>query len=136
MKKLIDQVPEDDALPLTEMTNEMTNVLQKIAHELERIADAVEKSEREVVSETTPSLLGDQASRDLATNFAEVLVETNDTHIALADGRVVEADLVAALDRYDAVWPGATLPQARPAVVHAIIAAYEKGKPNGIRRTK
>lgn len=46
----------------------------------------------------------------------------NDT-IHLADGRSVPASAVAALDELEHRWPGATLPQARPAIVAAVMAA-------------
>lgn len=41
--------------------------------------------------------------------------------VELADGRTVPAGAVHALDELDARWPGATLPQARPAVAAAVI---------------
>jgi hypothetical protein len=41
----------------------------------------------------------------------------------LADSRSVPAAAVAALDELEQRWPGATLPQARPAIAAAVIAA-------------
>lgn len=43
--------------------------------------------------------------------------------IELADGRGVPASAVAALDRIEGRWPGATLQQARPAIAAAVIDA-------------
>lgn len=43
--------------------------------------------------------------------------------IDLADGRSVPTAAVAALDELERSWPGATLPQARPAIVAAVMAA-------------
>lgn len=48
--------------------------------------------------------------------------------IALADGRTAPIECVNALAGLDGEWPGATLPQARAAVVCAVIEAYEKLK--------
>lgn len=47
----------------------------------------------------------------------------NDDTIELADGTSVPAKAVAALTELDRRWPGATLPQARPAIVAAVMAA-------------
>lgn len=43
--------------------------------------------------------------------------------IDLADGRSVPTAAVAELDELERAWPGATLPQARPAIVAAVMAA-------------
>ena len=43
--------------------------------------------------------------------------------IVLADGRSVPKNAVDSLAELDRSWPGATLPQARPAIVAAVIAA-------------
>ena len=43
--------------------------------------------------------------------------------IELADGTKVPARAVAALHELEDRWPGATLPQARPAIVAAVIKA-------------
>ena len=42
--------------------------------------------------------------------------------IELADGRRVPQSAVAALEQLDQEWPGATLPQARPAIAAAILS--------------
>lgn len=49
----------------------------------------------------------------------------DDNTIDLADGRSVPASAVAALDELERRWPGATLPQARPAIVAAVRAALD-----------
>lgn len=49
----------------------------------------------------------------------------NDT-IDLANGQSVPASAVAALDELERRWPGATLQQARPAIVAAVIAALDQ----------
>jgi hypothetical protein len=47
--------------------------------------------------------------------------------IELPDGRSVPAAAVAALDELEKSWPGATLPQARAAIVAAVIDAIVQG---------
>ncbi len=47
----------------------------------------------------------------------------------LADGREVPLSAVEALAELDDRWPGATLPQARPAIVAAVLAAVRRGGP-------
>jgi hypothetical protein len=49
----------------------------------------------------------------------------SDETIELADGRTVPAAAVGALDELERAWPGATLPQARPAIVAAVLAAVQ-----------
>lgn len=48
----------------------------------------------------------------------------NDT-IYLANGTSVPAKAVAALGELERIWPGATLQQARPAIVAAVMTALE-----------
>lgn len=47
----------------------------------------------------------------------------SDDDIELADGRMVPRKAVDALAILDAKWPGASLPQARPAIVAAVMEA-------------
>lgn len=46
--------------------------------------------------------------------------------VYLSDGREIPKACVDALDEYEDVWPGATLPQARYGIAWAVIAAYKK----------
>lgn len=46
--------------------------------------------------------------------------------IFLANGTRVPAAAVTALDELDQVWPGSTLPQARPAIVAAVLAVLAR----------
>jgi hypothetical protein len=48
-----------------------------------------------------------------------------DETVALADGRSVPLAAVKALEELERRWPGSTLPQARPAIVAAVIAALD-----------
>lgn len=49
--------------------------------------------------------------------------DTDNPSIHLADGREVPTSAVEALNALDKLWPGATLEQARPAIVAAVLAA-------------
>ncbi|WP_156161665.1 hypothetical protein [Nocardia vulneris] len=50
----------------------------------------------------------------------------NQEMLTLADGREVPAAAVRALDDLERKWPGASLAQARPAIVAAVLAAVAK----------
>lgn len=50
----------------------------------------------------------------------------NEDKILLAGGGEVPTYLVEALEEFDKKWPGATLPQARPGIVDAILKAQKK----------
>lgn len=59
----------------------------------------------------------------------------------LADGTPVPDDAVAALDELEKTWPGATLPQARPAIVAAVTNVlkeriWEDGYAEGLKICK
>ena len=47
----------------------------------------------------------------------------------LADGRSVPYAAIKALDDLDRVWPGATLPQARPAIAAEVAEALRRSQP-------
>jgi hypothetical protein len=60
----------------------------------------------------------------LLTTPGITIVDTSGESIPLVDGRQVPAAAVAALAELERVWPGATpLPQARPAIVAAVLTA-------------
>lgn len=46
----------------------------------------------------------------------------------LSDGSYVPTDCVEALNFLDTIWPGATLPMARAAIVQVVLEAFEKAK--------
>ena len=46
--------------------------------------------------------------------------------IDLANGLSVPSLAVEALESLEKVWPGATLPQARPAIVAAVLSSLEE----------
>lgn len=48
--------------------------------------------------------------------------------IHLADGREVPRSAVEALDDLEGMWPGSSIPQARPAIVATVMEALEKNK--------